>query len=96
MSEVSPLIVPFVVGVLLGAFSVGGLWLTVRMLAGSQRPLALLAASFGIRTGVVVVGLVLVMDGKWERIAVALLGYLLVRGVLIRTYGTYPVKQAAP
>ncbi len=89
------LLLAFVVGMALGAVSLCGLWWTLRKLPHSRRPVALLTSSYLVRTAIVVTGLVLVMDGRWERIAVALLGYLLLRGVLVRVYGWSPERQAA-
>lgn len=95
MTELIPLMVAFLVGCVLGAASAYGLWWTLRRLPRRSRPVLFLAASYLLRTAVVVVGLVVVMDGQWERIAVALLGYLAGRAVLIRIYGVGAPQRAA-
>lgn len=79
-----PLVVPFVVGVALGCFHFGGLWWTVRRMAGMRYPWLLLWASFLVRSVVTVGGFLLVADSGWERIVACVVGFLLARSVLIR------------
>ncbi len=67
----------------LGMAYFGGLWLTIRKLAGTPNPVLLLFPSFLVRTAIVLVGFYLVMDGRWERLLAALLGFVLARTVLI-------------
>lgn len=63
-------------GVLLGAFFFGGLWWTVRKGLASPRPALWFIGSLLVRTGVVVLGLHRVSDGRWERLLAGLLGFV--------------------
>ncbi len=69
-------------GVGLGLLYFGGLWLTVRRLAGSRRPAMLFGASFVVRLALTVVGFYFVMDGSWERALACLGGFLIARQIL--------------
>jgi len=87
MSESIQLILPFMAGTGLGTLYFTGLWFTVRNLPDSGRPLALIFWSFLVRASIAVTGFYVVMNGRWEQLAAALLGFLLMRGVLIRRLG---------
>lgn len=83
MSGFMPLLLAFVTGAGLGLFYFGGLWLTVQRLADSHRPVLLFAASFAVRTALTVLGFYFVMDGRWERALACLLGFIIVRQLLV-------------
>jgi F1F0 ATPase subunit 2 len=68
----------------LGALFFGGLGLTVGRLAQIRRPAAWLAVSFLVRSAIVLAGLPLLMDGRWERLLAALIGFHLARSVVLR------------
>jgi F1F0 ATPase subunit 2 len=74
----------FSAGMALGALHFTGLWLTVRRLPDAAAPLSLLLASFLARTAVAASGLILVMDGRWERLIAALAGFIVTREMLSR------------
>ena len=78
------LVVSLLVGVLLGGFYFGGLWLTVRRLPDSATAGLWLLGSFVLRTAVVLFGFFVVSDGRWERIVACLVGFLLARTVILR------------
>lgn len=80
-------VVVFTAGIGLGAFYFGGLWLTVRAFPTARRPALLALGSFAGRMAVTLVGFYLVSGGRWERLLVALTGFLLMRGVLVRRWG---------
>lgn len=61
-----------------------GLWWTVRRLPSSRRPVLLSLASFYLRVAGVLAVFYLVMRGKWENVAVCMLGFLLVKLVMTR------------
>jgi F1F0 ATPase subunit 2 len=87
----------FGVGIGLGLFFYGGLWWTVRRLPevdGPGRIALLTIASFVVRTGVVLVGLYLVMDGRWQRLVAAVVGFIIARMVLVHRYR--PDSAASP
>ncbi len=73
-----------VVGVGLGVFYFGVLWLTVKKLPGSQCPGLLALGSYLGRLAVVLAGFYLVMDGHWERLFASVSGFFIVRAVGIR------------
>ncbi len=77
----------FAAGAGLGFFYFGGLWLTVRQLAKTDQPALLMSASFIGRLGFTLLGFYLVADGYWERLLVAVLGFFLVRLLLVRRLG---------
>ena len=81
------LAIALVVGLVLGVAYFGGLWLTVKRLPTSRRPALLFLGSFLARTALVVAGIYLVMDGRWERVALCLAGLLVARAVLTRRLG---------
>jgi F1F0 ATPase subunit 2 len=71
-------------GFALGIVFYGGLWLTVRALPKSRHVLLLALASFWGRTALVVAGLLLAMDGSWQRALVCLVGFAVARIALAR------------
>jgi F1F0 ATPase subunit 2 len=87
------LIVPFLGGVALGLFFFAGLWWTVNRLQRSQNPGLLFAASFVVRTAIVVAGIYFLTDGMWQRIAASLIGFVLARAVLTRRWGSPEEKK---
>jgi F1F0 ATPase subunit 2 len=87
MSEWVPGMLAFATGMALGALHFGGLWHTLRRLPEAGRPLNLLLWSFWVRAALAVTGLGLVMDGRWERLAAALGGFVLMREILVRRLG---------
>ena len=74
------------VGVGLGMFYFGGLWLTVRRISNARQPALLTLGSLIARTLGCLLGFYLVMDGHWERLVVCLLGFLFARFILLRRY----------
>ncbi len=90
MSEVVILITAFAAGIGLGTFYFGGLWLTVKRLPKVRRPALLSMCSFFGRLGIILFGFYLIMDGHWERMIVCMIGFLVMRGILVRVWG--PVR----
>lgn len=72
------------IGLVLGAFYFGGLWLTVRRVTSAQQSALLFFVSFLFRAGVVLFGFYFVMDGRWDRLVACMAGFLLARTFLIR------------
>ena len=83
MVDVLGIVIAFVVGLVLGAFYFGGLWLTLRRLPGSRSPHTYALLSFFGRTAVVVLVVFLVARESWQRVAACLVGFLIVRGVMV-------------
>ncbi|MBU4564440.1 MAG: ATP synthase subunit I [Desulfarculus sp.] len=86
MSEfaLTGMILPFVVGLAVGAFFFGGLYWTVRRLATARYPAALSLASMLLRLGVSLAAMYLVMAGDWRRLTAAVVGMIFMRLVLVR------------
>jgi len=59
------------------------LWWTVRRIPESRHPAALVAGSFAVRLAVALAAFFFVMNGRWERMIVCLIGFLLVRQVMV-------------
>lgn len=78
----------FTAGLLLGAFYFIALWRTVRKLPDTPKPLRLMLGSFLVRMAVVLPGFYFVMSGHWERLVLALAGFILMRRILTRRLGT--------
>lgn len=86
----------FAAGMALGLIYFGGLWWTLRHLSGMRRPVLLTVGSFLLRTALVVAGLCLITSGRWERLLVGLLGFLLMRQILLwRLGGKKALLQSA-
>ena len=66
-------------GVGLGMVFFGGLWLTVKKGLRSQHPAMWFFISFLLRTSIALAGLYALSDGRWQRLLVCLLGFLLAR-----------------
>jgi F1F0 ATPase subunit 2 len=87
MSLLITMLLAFVAGIAVGIFYFGGLWLTVQRLPQTNHPGLLTLVSLIIRLGVALPVFYLVMAGRWERLLVCLVGFLLVRLVLVRRWG---------
>lgn len=66
--------VSILVGIILGAFFYGGLWLTVRRLVVTRHPIAVTLGSLLVRMAVVLCGLLLVARGRWQNVLACLVG----------------------
>jgi F1F0 ATPase subunit 2 len=76
---------------IMGAFYFWGLWVTIRGLFEARMPGRLMAISYMVRVLVVLSGFYVVMGGHWERLIVAMIGFILMREILLRRFG----KKAA-
>ncbi len=81
--DLGRLALAFAAGVGLGLLYFAGLWLTVRRLSASPRPVLLAVASMAVRSLALVGGLALVSGGRPERWALCLVGFLLARGIAV-------------
>ena len=81
--NVAWIIASLAIGAALGAFYFGGLWMTVRDLHAAARPALLLLGSFLVRAGVVLVVFYFVANGRWERFAALIAGFLLARTLVV-------------
>jgi len=74
----------FLVGMGTGIVYFGGLWWTVRQLPFIRQPALLTIGSFLVRTGISLTAFYLASEGHWERILISLLGFIIIRGLLVR------------
>lgn len=81
--ELLLLCLAFLAGTLLGLFYFGLLWATVRRVPTARHPALLVLGSFAVRMAVVIAAFYFVMNGRWERLAACLLGFLIVRQVMV-------------
>jgi len=83
-----PAIAAFAAGLALGAFYFIALWRTVRQLPKAHSPARLMLGSFILRMAVLMAGFYLIMGtGHWERLAVAVLGFIIMRKILTYRLG---------
>lgn len=92
MNELT-LIAALVGGVGIGGFFFGGLWLTIGRLDTVSRPGMLLLGSFMGRTLLALGGLYLLAWGRWERMAIAVIGFLLARVIIVNLLGRQEVTS---
>jgi F1F0 ATPase subunit 2 len=81
------LIIALFAGMFLGALYFWGLWFTVRRLSETAKPFRLMFVSYTLRVGLILTGLYLVMGGRWERLAAAMVGFLIIREILMQRWG---------
>ena len=79
MTDVLRLAPALVTGVLLGAIFFGGLWWTVRKSFSSKQPALWFLGSLLLRTSIALAGFYFVARGRWERLLVCLLGFVIAR-----------------
>jgi F1F0 ATPase subunit 2 len=82
--QAAMLFLALLAGIVLGFVYFGGLWYTVQRINQAKHQALLFIGSFLLRTLVVLVGFYLVADGRIERIAVSLLGFLVARQYIIK------------
>jgi F1F0 ATPase subunit 2 len=87
MFTLSSLLVPFVLGGLIGWVYFFGLWETVRRLPESKSPHGLMILSFAARTLFALGGFYILADGQWERTAASVSGFFIVKLLLVRGFG---------
>ncbi|MBE0411562.1 MAG: ATP synthase subunit I [Anaerolineales bacterium] len=83
MNEFMYLVAALLAGMLLGLFYFGGLWVTVQRIPTSRVPLLLTIGSFLLRAGIVLGGFYIVAQGEWLRVIVSLVGFILMRIILL-------------
>ena len=85
----------FAVGLALGAFYFVALWETVRCLPETASPVRLMLGSLVLRMAVLTIGFYFTMGGHWERLALALLGFVVMRKILTYRLGPQKATQTA-
>jgi F1F0 ATPase subunit 2 len=83
--DAAAIVVGMIVGATLALVFFVGLWGTVSHLTRARRPLLLLSIGLALRLALVLgVFYLLVRDGHWQRGLAALIGFVLVRAVVMR------------
>jgi F1F0 ATPase subunit 2 len=82
MHQILYLFSAFPLGLILGLFYFGSLWLTVQQLPTTQWPVRLTLGSLYGRMAIVLLGFYLIIDGSWQRAIIGLLGLLVARTIL--------------
>jgi F1F0 ATPase subunit 2 len=100
MNEALLLTLALSAGALLGTVFFGGLWWTVRKGASSEQPVFWFFGSLLLRMSIVLAGFYLVSNGRWERLLLCLVGFVMARMMvtwLTRSPGdnqSVPVQEA--
>jgi F1F0 ATPase subunit 2 len=82
------LLAAFTAGLALGAFYFIALWQTVQQLPTTKSPARLMMGSLIGRMAVLLAGFYLVMGaGHWERLVSAMLGFIIMRKILMLRLG---------
>ena len=79
MNENLLMIAALFAGILLGFFFFGGLWFTTRKSMASKTAVLWIIGSFIVRTGIILCGFYYVSNGKWNRLLICLLGFIIAR-----------------
>lgn len=83
MNETIMIVFSSVVGLLLGLFFFGGLAWTIKIGLVSKIPALVFIVSFAIRTSVTLLGFMFVSQGRWERLISSLVGFVIVRMIIM-------------
>jgi F1F0 ATPase subunit 2 len=92
MNEISNVLLPLIIGLLLGLVFFGGLWFTVKKLMLSKTPGLLMIGSFFLRIGIVMAGFYFVGLGDWKKLAACLVGFVAARFIVIHITKTADEK----
>jgi len=84
MNETLSLVMALLAGMLLGVIFFGGIWWTVQKGLSSRRPELWFLGSLLLRTSTAVAGFYFVSGGHWERLLVCLLGFVIVRRIVMQ------------
>ena len=84
------------VGSLLGAFFFGGLWWTVQKGVNAKHPALWFFSSMLLRTGITLTGFYEVSAGHWQRFLACLVGFVIVRFIVLRLTRIGSFKAAEP
>jgi len=83
MNETLTLVLAWMAGGLLGAIFFGGLLWTVHKGVSSQRPVLWFLGSLLLRMSIALAGFYFVSGRDWERLLLCLLGFVMVRSVVM-------------
>jgi F1F0 ATPase subunit 2 len=71
-------------GAALGAIFFGGLWVTVRRGVSSPRPALWFFLSLLLRMSIALAGFYFVSEGRWQRLLLCLIGFVMARCAVTR------------
>lgn len=83
MNDTLKMVMIFIAGLALGTIFFGGLWLTVRKAVASSKPALLIMGSFVVRIALVLIGFYFIGTGNWQRLLMALAGFITARFLVI-------------
>jgi F1F0 ATPase subunit 2 len=83
MNETLIWVLAWLAGGALGAIFFGGLWWTVRNGVSSRRPALLFLGSMLLRMSITLAGFYFVSAGRWQRLMLCLLGFIMARHVVM-------------
>jgi len=87
MADTPTLALAAAAGAVLGAVFFGGLWWTVRKGLAAPQPALWFLGSLALRMAIVLPGFYFLSGGQWQRLLAGLLGFMLVRFIVMRLAG---------
>ena len=96
MPEALTFVLAWAAGIGLGAIFFGGLWWTVRRGVASRRPALWFIGSLVLRTGLTLAGFYAVSGGRWERLLLCVLGFVMAHRVVTWVTGPGGAARARP
>lgn len=85
-SIIIQIIISFLLGIILGIFYFGGLWLTVKQLAGANRPALLFVSSFMVRILIFTAGFYYAVTTGILQALICIVSFLITRKVFLKYY----------
>jgi len=82
MNDIVLLMLSLAGGMALGAFYFMSLWRNVKNVTGGAGMSLRFVLEYFIRTAVVLAGFYIIMSGRWERMAIALFGFIVMREII--------------
>ena len=93
MNEILHITLTLIVGLVLGTFFFGGLWLTVKKAVNAKMPALWFLVSSFVRVAVVLIGFYFVANGDFKRLFICLLGFLIARFMVTRLTKSKEAQQ---
>ena len=79
MNEILHITLALIVGLALGIFFFGGLWLTVKKAVNAKTPALLFLVSSFVRVAVTLIGFYFIANGDLKSLLICLFGFLIAR-----------------
>lgn len=95
MLEIVILVAVFIASLMVGAFFFGGLLWTVQHGLTAKNPAIFFLGSWLIRVAVVVSSFYLLSAGRWERLLLCTIGFLIARVLVVRLTAKREVSNAS-